>query len=82
MTAGDVADWGTTADGGQWTDAGSEGGTAGIDGEAFYVEGEGGQGITTHVSEDIVSPAWADGRWGARFTFTASDLVRRRQHRP
>jgi hypothetical protein len=42
----DAVDWGTTEDGQQWQDAGTEGGpVAGIDGEAFYVEGPGGQGI-------------------------------------
>jgi hypothetical protein len=39
-------DWGTTDDGQVWQDAGTEGApVAGIDGDAFYVEGPGGQGI-------------------------------------
>ena len=45
LDSGDT-DWGTTEDGEQWYDAGVEGSpTAGIDGEAFYVTGPGGQGI-------------------------------------
>ena len=70
-------DWGTTEDGQDWQDAGTEGApVTGIDGESFYVEGPGGQGIAVEGSaEGEMDGTWSSVSWAVKVRFTADALA-------
>jgi hypothetical protein len=78
LTSGDT-DWGTTESDSTWQDAGVEGSpVAGMDGESFYVEGAGGQGLYLEGerdAEDEPAGSWSDVSWATEITFTASSLA-------
>jgi hypothetical protein len=75
--SGDEADWGSTADGHTWQDAGGEG-TSGMDGDALYVEGPGSQGLFISGERDDDAEAtgtWSDVSWATEVRFTVDALA-------
>jgi hypothetical protein len=79
VSSDDPIAWGETADGHAWQDAGTEGApVAGMDGDSFYVEGAGGQGLAVvgeRDSDEEATGSWSDASWATELRFSASALA-------